>query len=194
MQPRRLLTPPNLLGTAAVFLALTGSALAGAQLGKNSVKQRHLAPNAVTSAKVKDRTLRKRDFAATALPRPVSGATGERGATGPQGARGPSGPAGVTQFLAGAVVKADGSASIASPPDSVGVTRTGTGVYRLDFTQNVDLCAFVISLTIFPGGSSGASVPAGMTAGRIAGNSLRVETRDSAGTFADRDFEAGVSC
>jgi hypothetical protein len=194
MQPRRVLTTPNVLGTAAVFLALTGSAVAGATLGKNSVKARNIAPNAVTSPKVKNGTLRTRDFAASALPRPVAGPPGERGATGAQGQTGPAGPDGQTQFLAGAVVKADGTDSIASPPDSVDVTRTATGVYRLDFAQNVDLCAFVISLTIFPGGSSGASVAPGMTAGRIGGNSLRVETRDATGAAADRDFEAGVSC
>jgi hypothetical protein len=194
MQPRRLLTAPNLLGTAAVFLAVTGSAVAGAQLGKNSVKTRHLAPNAVTSAKVKNGTLKPRDFAATALPRPAAGPPGDRGAAGAQGARGPQGPAGATPFQAGARVKADGSAAIASPPGAVTATRTGLGIYRLDFAENLDLCAFVVTLTIFSGGSSGDPVPPGMTAGRISGNSLRVEIRDVAGAYADRDFETGVAC
>jgi hypothetical protein len=42
----------NVMATAAVFIALGGSAYAAVQLGSNSVKARNLAKNAVTSAKL----------------------------------------------------------------------------------------------------------------------------------------------
>ncbi len=84
------------VGLLALFLALSGTAYA-ATLPSNVVGTRQLKDNAVTSAKVKNRSLLSRDFKAGQLPRGRRGATGPRGpagATGATGARGPQGSQG----------------------------------------------------------------------------------------------------
>lgn len=68
-------------GVAVVVLALLtgGTSYASVQLGRNSVKARHIAAGAVASSEVKDHSLKKADFKPGQLP---------------AGARGPAGPAG----------------------------------------------------------------------------------------------------
>ncbi|HEX3242934.1 MAG TPA: hypothetical protein VHQ97_07630 [Solirubrobacterales bacterium] len=63
----------------ALLIALGGGAYAADQLSKNSVGNRQLKRNSVTSLKVKDGSLRPEDFAQRAL----------------QGAEGPQGPPGI---------------------------------------------------------------------------------------------------
>jgi hypothetical protein len=72
----------------ALFVALGGSSYAAIKLPKDAVKQKNIAANAVTSAKVKDRSLAARDFATNELPQ------GPQGDVGPAGPRGDTGPAG----------------------------------------------------------------------------------------------------
>jgi hypothetical protein len=69
-------------------VALGGSSYAAITLKRNSVKGTHIAKNAVTTAKVKNRSLLARDFAPGQLPK------GEIGQTGPQGTAGETGPPG----------------------------------------------------------------------------------------------------
>jgi hypothetical protein len=78
------------LGFLALFVALSGTAYA-ATLPRDSVGTRQLKDGAVTSGKVKDRSLLEGDFKRGELPRGAQGKTGPRG---PQGARGPRGPRG----------------------------------------------------------------------------------------------------
>src|SRR5688572_33252204 len=60
------------MSTLAVFLALAGGAIAATQLGRNSVKSRHIAPNAVKGIDAAERTFgevpsaRRADSAGTA--------------------------------------------------------------------------------------------------------------------------------
>jgi Collagen triple helix repeat (20 copies) len=75
------------LGMLALFVALSGTAYA-ATLPRNSVGTTQLKRNAVTSAKVKPRSLLASDFRRGQLP------AGPQGPQGPQGARGPEGPPG----------------------------------------------------------------------------------------------------
>jgi hypothetical protein len=79
---RLQLSYANVVSTGALFVALGGTSYA---VARNSVGSAQLRPNAVTSAKVKDRSLRTSDLAPSAR-------TGPRG---PRGAQGPAGPAGV---------------------------------------------------------------------------------------------------
>lgn len=84
---RSSFTYANVMSTIAVFLLLGGgAAFAATQLPKNSVGGKQLKKNAVTSVKVKDRSLSKADFKAGQLP------------AGPAGPAGPQGPAGSDAF------------------------------------------------------------------------------------------------
>jgi hypothetical protein len=69
---RNNLSYANVMSTLAVFLALAGGAIAATQLGRNSVKSRHIAPNAVKGVDAAERTFaevpsaRRADSAGTA--------------------------------------------------------------------------------------------------------------------------------
>ena len=78
----------NVVALMALFVALGGTSVAAVALKKNSVKSKHIAKNAVTSAKVKDASLKARDFGAGQLP---TGAQGPQGSTGSPGAAGSNG-------------------------------------------------------------------------------------------------------
>lgn len=81
-------SPSMLVAFAALMVALGGTSYAIAQLPANSVGSKQLKKNAVTTAKVKNRSLVAKDFKAGQLP------AGPRGAQGPVGPAGPAGPAG----------------------------------------------------------------------------------------------------
>ena len=89
-------SPALVLAAIALGVALSGTSYATvlnvprnsvgtAQLKSSAVTAQKLAPNAVTSAKVRNRSLQRADFAPGQLP---------AGPTGPQGPAGPAGPAG----------------------------------------------------------------------------------------------------
>ncbi len=141
---RRRLTYPNVMATIALFIALGGSSYAAVSLERNAVKSRHIAPNAVTSPKVKDGALLRKDFKAGQVPagrpgdRGPQGAKGDPGAQGPPGAQGAQGLQGVPgspsdeRVTAYAEVNADGTvrssgslgiatANVRKPPATVGV-------------------------------------------------------------------------
>lgn len=76
----------------ALSVALGGTGYAAITLPKNSVGARQLKKNAITSTKVKDRSLLARDFKQGQIPRGLKGDTGAQGAQGIQGIQGPAGP------------------------------------------------------------------------------------------------------
>lgn len=75
-------------GTGYAALTLPKNSVGSAQIRKGAVKNRNLAANAVTSAKVRRRSLVASDFKRNSLPR------GRRGPQGPPGPPGPRGPEG----------------------------------------------------------------------------------------------------
>lgn len=102
---RGKLTYANVMVSLLALVVLgSGSAYAAGQLlGRGTVGTKQLKRGAVTSAKVRNKSLRAIDFAPGQLPggsrgsEGKRGADGKRGATGPrgpEGARGPAGPAG----------------------------------------------------------------------------------------------------
>jgi hypothetical protein len=98
------LTYANVVSTLCLFVLLGGSSYAAVTLKRNSVRGRNIARDAVTSPKVKDGSLRARDFGAGHLAggaQGAQGATGARGSTGPTGPRGPDGATGPSTGPAG---------------------------------------------------------------------------------------------
>ena len=101
---RRHLTFANVTSMMALTVALGGTSYAAITLPRNSVgssqikskavKSSDLGSNAVTSAKVKNGTLRAQDFALDQLPVGPRGAPGANGANGAAGPTGPQGPVG----------------------------------------------------------------------------------------------------
>ena len=94
---RSHLTYANVMATIAVFCAIGGTAWAlsansvgSKQLKPKAVRTSDLAPNAVTSPKVKNGSLRRQDFAAGQVPAGEQGPTGPTGPEGDQGIQGPS--------------------------------------------------------------------------------------------------------
>jgi len=78
-------SPALVVASLALFVALSGTGYAVSQLPAKSVGAQQLKNDAVTSAKVKDGSLRARDFRPGQLP------------AGSQGPMGPAGPAGISQ-------------------------------------------------------------------------------------------------
>jgi len=78
--------PATILATAALFVSLGGSAVAGAYVTGAEIKN-----NTVSSLDVQNHTLRKVDFARGVL---TAGQQGPQGPAGPAGPQGPAGPAG----------------------------------------------------------------------------------------------------
>ncbi|MDP9134097.1 MAG: collagen-like protein [Actinomycetota bacterium] len=90
------------IGFLALFLVLGGTAYAATTLPAKSVGTKQLKANAVTSAKIRDGSLRKKDFAPRQLPAGPRGQNGAAGPTGPIGPAGPTGPTGATGPATGA--------------------------------------------------------------------------------------------
>jgi hypothetical protein len=73
---RTHVTYANVVATLALFLALGGTSVAAIQLGKNSVKAKQIAPSAVGTSEVKDRSLKSKDFGKGVLLRGPQGPAG----------------------------------------------------------------------------------------------------------------------
>ena len=101
----RRLTYANVTSTACLFILLGGSAYAATAITGKEVRD-----GSLTSADVKDHSLRARDFRAGQLP------SGPKGDTGPAGTKGDPGPAGP-----------DGQAGPASKVDPPATSREPVG-------------------------------------------------------------------
>lgn len=129
-----------------LLFSLGGTCYAISQLPPNSVGNKQLRAGAVTSSKIKDRTITSKDLAVGTVlgatgPQGPRGATGSQGATGPQGAAGAQGPKGDTgmqgpqgvQGLAGTAraygyIKLDGTVDTArSSANVTAASSTSTG-------------------------------------------------------------------
>jgi hypothetical protein len=124
MRRRPRLSYANVMATVAVFLALGGTGYAALRLPRNSVGNRQLRANAVTSGKVRNASLRAIDFKPGQLPagpRGAKGATGSKGSTGSRGPTGPTGPA-------GPVVVAAAGSTLGAPAASPDQTFASTVV------------------------------------------------------------------
>jgi hypothetical protein len=101
----------NAIAWIALFVALGGASYAAIKIPANSVGNRQLKRNAVTSSKVRDHSLLAADFKAGQLQKGAAGAQGPAGATGATGPTGPVGPSSATEvFVDGDVTANTGTA------------------------------------------------------------------------------------
>ena len=120
-------SPAMVVAFIALLLALGGGAYAQLRIPRNSVGTAQLKQGAVTSAKVRNASLLRRDFRAGQLPagpRGPAGSAGPAGERGATGERGPAGPAGATNVTLVLGQEQSGS-SIATCP--TGQRATGGG-------------------------------------------------------------------
>jgi hypothetical protein len=104
---RAHLTYANVMATVAVFVALGGTSIAAISLTRGSVKGKYIAENAVSSPKVKNRSLKAVDFAPGQLPAGARGPEGPQGTQGPHGIQGPKGDKGDTGDTGPSMGKSD---------------------------------------------------------------------------------------
>jgi hypothetical protein len=157
---RAALSYGNVVGTLALFIALGGVSYAAVKLPARSVGTKQLKTGAVTSAKVRNGTLHKDDFADGEAPRGktgpagadgVDGLPGANGAAGPKGERGPEGPKGDAGHAA-----SDGQDGAPGPPGPPGADGDD-GVDGTDGTNGTNGTAGPPG----PPGATGATGPAG---------------------------------
>jgi hypothetical protein len=94
MMKRPTASYANVTATLALIVALGGTSYAAITLTKGQVKTRNVATGAITSAKVKNRTLRAIDFKAGQLAAGIQGMAGPTGLKGDKGDAGTAGTAG----------------------------------------------------------------------------------------------------
>jgi hypothetical protein len=130
---RERLTYANVTATLAMFLALTGGAVAATQLAKNSVGPMQLKKNAVNRAKVADASLTGADIRDLSITGPeiADGAISPAKLSAPS----PSGPSLTTMSLTEDCTSATGPL-----PAGVSVQEQTFGC-RIDFGRNVLNCA-----------------------------------------------------
>lgn len=175
----------NVMSTIAVFIALGGTSYA---VARNSVGNAQLRKNAVTSSKVKDRSIQKSDLATTAR-------VGTRGPRGPQGATGPQGAPGGTTLPETwkGVSLAAGWASYGSPFDSAAYRSESGRVHLRGLVTRTD--------GLPPPGSAIGTLPAGyrppkrmIFAANGAGESVRIDVYPNGqiiwvrGTVNEKDY------
>jgi hypothetical protein len=122
----RRLTYANVASTLALFIALGGVSYAAATLPRNSVGPKQIKKNAVSSPKVKDRSLFARDFAPGQLPAGKRGPTGAAGLPGHAGATGARGPSDAYYAWQASTKAGSSSKVLALPAGSYVVTAKAT--------------------------------------------------------------------
>jgi hypothetical protein len=173
-------TYANVTSTVALVLALGGTAYAGVTLGRGAVKGVNLAPNSVTSPKVKDHSLLARDFAPGQL---AAGLRGPAGSPGLQGSQGPAGPQGAPGTArAYATVTSTGALVAARSRGVAGVSKpagAAVGSYCISLAAGIDASSVspVANADLADPASSSKDYAQVDTAGADCGGKLEVITR-----------------
>jgi hypothetical protein len=125
----RHLSYANVMATIGVFLALGGASYAAIKLPKNSVGSKQIKDGAVSSADIKNHSIKAGDFKG-GLPR------------GEQGPKGDPGPAAAKYW---ARIKGT-TAGVISSSGGITVTRAAGGNASVTFPEDVSNCA--VALTV----------------------------------------------
>jgi hypothetical protein len=178
------------IASVALLVALAGTGYAATSLPANSVGNKQLQANAVTSSKVKDHALLKVDFASGQLPRGPRGGFGPPGPAGAPGPKGATGAAGASSSGLWAAINPGGT--IARKSGALSASHTQTGIYRVQFNRNITQCAWLATI-----GSAASTTSYGFIEAELASSttdSVQVGTRDTNAVAADRGFIVTVLC
>jgi hypothetical protein len=145
----------NVTATLALVFAMSGGALAANHYLINSTSQ--------VNPKVLKKLTGKAGKTGATGPAGATGATGKEGPQGPKGETGPKGnegPPGTPATKLFAQVTEEGAINASSPGVQASKFEPYTGVYRVDFGQEISHCAVVatqgaLPLLNSPGGSTG---------------------------------------
>ena len=189
---RERLTFANVMSVVAVFIAIGGGAYA-AGLAKNSVKSKQIAANAVKKAELANNAVVNPKIAAGAVTTDKIADNAVTGAKVNEASLSQVPLAAVatkaTNTL-GAIVNSDGSLS-SSAQSGTQSARNGTGLYTVGFGRSLSNCAAVAAL-----GNNLGNIPNPGEIGATINfdNTVKVQTRDSAGAPTDNGFELIVVC
>ena len=188
------LTFANVMSATAVFIALGGSAVAIAQLPKDSVGAKQIREGAVRSAEVKDFSLQADDFAKNTL---LKGDKGDKGEQGPAGQPGTPGAPGTPATKIYAFIRTGGCCGGAPPLDPPKIINghgvaaakiISTGQYEITFDTSllpggsVENCVPIASLGTIDAAGSLAGVLTFNRASGLPNNKLVGLFRNMAGT------------
>jgi hypothetical protein len=188
------------VASAALVMATIGTSVAATGYTITSPKQ--IKPGSISLASL-SKSARKALHGA----RGPAGQDGQDGTDGQDGADGQDGQDGQDAGGLWAQIKADGSVNVASP--GVTARNNGTGVYFVNFAQDITRCAAVATQASIPDfagaglsttGITGAAfvamnnAGANLAAGFPSQTSIRVETSRVNGTAVATSFTVAVFC
>jgi hypothetical protein len=195
-------SPAIVIASVALLFALGGTSYAAFKLPAASVGNRELKTNAVTSIKVKDRSLLSKDFKLGQIPAGRVGPVGPTGPPGPVGATGPAGPTGAAGSANTKWALVKGDATIVAQSGGITITSHSPGIYILNFAAAVTGKLILASdgtagNDTAPRGAVSAGPCGGTPEGSVcsSGNDtshLEVRTYNSGGVGGDRSFYVAV--
>jgi hypothetical protein len=165
-------------GVSAVSQLVPRNSVGTAQLKRNAVTPRKLAPNAVRTGHVLNGSLLAADFKEGQIP---------AGPQGPAGAQGPAGPAGEPATRLWAKVSSTGALLTAS--GATAASRTATGFFDVTFNRSVAECMPLATL----GADAVFYIPRPIAL-TVSGSTVRVRIIDVSGAASDAGFYLGVFC
>jgi len=208
-------SPAIILSLLALFVALGGTSYA------LTVGSAQVTNNSLTSADIKDGSLRARDFARRELaartagspgaagPQGATGAQGEAGAPGAAGAQGGQGPQGLAgepgtkgdqgEPAAGLFAAVDDDATVRLDHGVVSADHTDTGSYTVTFDRDIRDCV-ALSDVGFQGAAEGIYTDNSVTKTNVSPTDpgTRVEVHilrgDELSTPVDGPFALAVLC
>ena len=179
-------SPAMTVALVALFVAMGGTGYAALKLPKNSVGSKQIKKNAVTSSKVRDGSLRARDFPAGQLPAGAQGPQGLPGAPGEPGAPGTA--------VAYAFVESDGNVDEQHSKGITDAMVTHQGaIYCFDLpfaVQNVIATPGTASSTAYANGDAqiATTLATGDVLPSCSGEDVVVVTRNGSNAFAPLSF------